>query len=180
MEEESREMIVLGAIKNGNKKFGKILRATKTAPEELESILDRLKERGFVRVEEKKGWLGKKVEITTTEKGDREVDERVHELQEKWGQMSALYKSGDKGKLKQYMDDNRSFLPMMMFFGIMDIMMFSMMFSMMGSMMTDYVPAQDMPAGMEGAADGGADGGAGDGMDSGMGDGGGFDIDIGF
>ncbi len=68
------------------------------------------------------------------------------------------------------MDDNKSFLPTMMFFGIMDIMMFSMMFSMMGMMMSDYVPQESIPEGLEG-----------DGMDGGsdMSDGG-FDFDIGF
>ena len=43
--------------------------------------------------------------------------------------------------MKGFMDDNRSFLPMMMFFGIMDMMMFSAMFSMIGASAGDYVPA---------------------------------------
>ena len=70
------------------------------------------------------------------------------------------------------MDDNKSFLPMMMFFGIMDMMMFSMMFSMIGMSMSNYVPPESMPA------DSG-DGGMADAGDGGTGDGG-FDIDIGF
>ena len=70
------------------------------------------------------------------------------------------------------MDDNKSILPMMMFFGVMDMMMFSMMFSMMGMAMSDYVPAESMPSGMEGG-----DSMDGDGSD--MGDCA-FDIDIGF
>ena len=167
--EESKELIVLGAIKNGIKKFDKIQKTTQIDSEELNSILEDLEERGMIQVEEKKGWIGKKIEITATEKGSREVDERVHELQEKWNQMSALYKTGNKQKLQQYMDDNKSFLPMMMFFGVIDMMMFSMMFSMMGMAMSDYVPAESIPEGMDGA----------EGMDGGdMGDG--FDIDIGF
>ena len=168
--EEPKELIVLGAIKNGIKKFDKIQKTTQIDSEELNSILEDLEERGMIQVEEKKGWLGKKIEITATEKGSREVDERVHELQEKWNQMSTLYKTGNKQKLQQYMDDNRSFLPMMMFFGVIDMMMFSMMFSMMGIAMSDYVPAESIPEGMDGAE--GMDGG-----DMGSGD---FDIDIGF
>lgn len=169
--EEPKDLIVLGAIKRGKKKFDKIQKITKIDPDELNAILEKLEERGMITVEEKKGWLGKKVELNVTEKGTREIDERVYELQEKWGQMSEMYKSGDKQKLKQYMDENKSFLPTMMFFGIMDMMMFSMMFSMMGMMMTDYVPQESIPDGMESS----------DGMDGGsdMGDGG-FDIDIGF
>ena len=84
--------------------------------------------------------------------------------------MAMLYKTGDKEKLKQSMDENKSFLPTMMFFGVMDMMMFGMMFSMMGIGMSNYVPAESMP-------DGGMDDG---GMDDGGMDDGGFDFDIGF
>ena len=172
-EEESKDIIVLGAIKHGIKKFEKIQKTTQIEPQELNSILEQLEKRGLIEIREKKGWLGRKVEIITTEKGEKEVDERVHELQTKWNQMSLLYNKGDKKGLKQYMDDNRSFLPMMMFFGVMDMMMFSMMFSMMGMTMSDYVPPESMP---EGAAGEGMDGGDAGGFD----DGGGFDFDVGF
>ena len=172
MDPEPKDVIVLGAIRRGAKKFDKIQKETKIDPEEINSILEKLEERGLIQVEEKKGWLGKKIELSVTEKGSKELDERIHELQEKWSKMSQLYQSGDKQKLQQVMDENKSFLPMMMFFGIMDIMMFSMMFSMLGMAMSDYVPAESMPEGADSAMDDG-------GMDSGMDDGG-FDIDIGF
>lgn len=170
--EEPKDLIVLGAIKRGTKKFNKIARETKIDPEELNSIMEKLEKRGLISVHEKKGILGKKIEIVVTEKGSNEVDQRIYEMQEKWGTMSALYKKGDKKKLKQFMDDNRSFLPMMMFFGVMDIMMFSMMFSMLGMSMGDYVPAESMPEGM------GDDGMGSDGMDDVGSDG--FDFDVGF
>ena len=98
--------------------------------------------------------------------------ERIHELETKWNDMQDAYQSGDKQKLQQIMKNEKSFLPTMMFFGIIDIMMFSMMFSMMGMAMSSYIPAEDMSQ-----FDNGADA---DGLDeSGMDDGG-FDIDIGF
>ena len=168
MEYEQKEIIVLGAIRSGGKNFDKIKKITNLEPEELNQILEKLEQKGWIGVKEKKSFFGKKIEIFSTEKGDKIVEEKIHEMEQNWGQMVALYKKGDKSKLNSFMDDNRSFLPMMMFFGIMDMMMFSMMFSMMGASMTDYVPAEDMPADMEG-------GDAGD-----MGDGGDFDFDIGF
>ncbi|MDX1596425.1 MAG: hypothetical protein R3327_05735 [Nitrosopumilaceae archaeon] len=174
MEYEPKDIIVLGAIKRGKKKFDNIQKETKIEPEELNSILEKLEKREFIKVEEKKGWLGKKIEISVTDKGQNELEQRLHEVQEKWNQMQLLYEGKDKQKLKNFMDDNRSFLPMMMFFGIMDIMMFSMMFSMIGATMTDYVPAESIPDGMDGADGGDSMGDGGD-----MGDGG-FDIDIGF
>lgn len=167
MDPEPNDVIVLGAIKSGAKKFDKIRKVTKIDPEELNSILEKLEKRGLISVSEKKGLFGKKIEIFTTDKGNNELENRIHELEGEWQQMATLYKSGDKVKLKQYMDDNKLTFRDMMFFGILDMMMFSMMFSMIGMNMTDYVPAEDMPADMDG----------GEGED--MGDGG-FDIDIGF
>ena len=161
MDSEPKDIIVLGAIKHGERKFDKIQKMTQIEPKELNSILEQLENRGFIHTEEKKGWFGIKIEITTTEKGSKEVDERVHELQTKWNQMSILYKTGDKEKLKQEMDENKSIIPSMMFFGVMDMMMFSMMFSMMAIPMSDYVSSESMPdtgdTGMDGADDGGFD-----------------------
>jgi DNA-binding MarR family transcriptional regulator len=178
MEEEPKDIMVLGAIKKGAKKFSKIRDKTGVTPEELEKILEKLEERGFIKVEKKKGFLGReKIELQLTEKGSNELDQRIHEMQQNWDQMLQLYKKGDKKQLEDYMQTNRSFLPMMMFFGIMDMMMFSMMFSMMGSHMHDYVPPEQVPPGAENQPSDIGDGGADAGGD--MGDGG-YDIDIGF
>ncbi len=59
--------------------------------------------------------------------------------------MSTLYKTEDKENLKQYMNDIKSFFPMMIFFGVMDMMMFSMMFDMIEIEMSYYVPSESMP-----------------------------------
>jgi len=149
MDTEPKDIIVLGAIRAGIKKFDKIQKIRHIEPEELNSILEQLENRCFIRVEEKKGLLGMKVEIVVTEKGSKEVDKQVHEVQTRWNQMSTLYKTRDKEKLKKYMDDNKSFFPMMIFFGVMDMMLFSMMFSMMGIAISDYVPSESMPEGWD-------------------------------
>ena len=172
MEEEAKDLIILGAINNGARQFNKISKVTKIKPEELNNILEKLENRGFITIQEKKGWLGGKIELYVTEKGNREIEERVHELEGKWTSMRNAYESGDKQKLQQIMKNEKSFLPTMMFFGVIDIMMFSMMFSMMGMAMSNYIPTEDMSQFDDGTT--------GDGLgDSGMDDGG-FDIDIGF
>jgi len=144
-----KDIIVLGAIQAGIKKFDRIQKMTQIEPKELNSVLEQLENSGFLRVAEKSGLLGKKIEILVTEKGSKEVDNQVHELQTKWNQMSTLYKTQDKDELKQYMDDNKSFFPMMIFFGVMNIGMFSMMFEMIGMKMSNYVPTENMPEGEE-------------------------------
>ncbi len=147
----SKDIIVLGAIKAGIKKFDKIQKIRHIEPKELNSILEQLENGGFIQVEEKKGLLGIKVEIVLTEKGSEEVDKQVRELKTRWNQMSTLYKTQDRENLKQYMDENRSVFPMMIFFGVMDMMMFSMMFGMIGIAMSDYVPSESIPEGWDGS-----------------------------
>ena len=152
MEEEAKDLIILGAINNGASQFNKSSKVTKNKPQEINNILEKLENYGFITVQEKKGWLGEKIELYVTEKGSREIEERVHELEGKWVSMRNAYESGDKQKLQQIMKDEKSFLPTMMFFGMIDIMMFSMMFSMMGMAMANYIPTEDMSQFDDGAA----------------------------
>ncbi len=154
MNTEPKKIIALGSIQAGINKFDKIQKMTQIEPKELNLILEQLENNAFIHVIEKNGFLGKKIEIKVTEKGSNEVDKQVHELQTKWNQMSILYKTQDKEKLKQIMDENKSALPMMIFFGVMDMMMFSMMFSMIGITMSNYVPAENMPEGEGGTEEG--------------------------
>ena len=165
MEKEPKDVIVLGSIRRGKKKFSNIQNEIKITAEELNSILEDLENKGYLRVEERKGWFGKKIELKITEKGSNELDKKIIEIQSKWKEMQSIYETGDKQKLQQKMEENKSILPTMMFFGIMDMMMFSMMFSMMGIGMSDYISQENM-------ADAGMD-------DTSMDDGG-FDFDIGF
>ena len=175
METEPKDVIVLGSIRRGKNKFSNIQNETKITEKELNLILEQLENKKFITVEEKKGWLGKKIELEITEEGSMELDRKIIQIQDKWKEMQSLYQSGDKQKLQQKMEENKSLLPTMMFFGMMDMMMFSMMFSMMGVGMSDYVSQENIPDG--GMDDGGMDDG---GMDDGGMDDGGFDFDIGF
>ena len=170
MQTEPKDVIVLGSIRRGKKKFSNIQNETKINPEELNVILEELENKKFIKVEESKGWLGKKIELKITDSGSNELDKKIIEIQSKWKEMQVLYQSGDKQKLQEKMEENKSFLPSMMFFGVMDMMMFSMMFSMMGVGMSDYVSQESVDN--NSMDDGGMD-------DGGMDDGG-MDFDIGF
>jgi hypothetical protein len=171
MDEENKETVVLGVISRGITKFDKISQEANVEPKDLEAILQKLENARLIKVDEKKGWLGTKIEIKPTEEGYREFERQLKILQEKWNQLENTYKSGNKQELEQKLKEDKSFLPSMMMFGIVDMMMFSMMFSMIGASMGSFIPAEDMAGMDEGADDmGGSD----------MGDDGGFDIDIGF
>jgi len=171
MDEENKETVVLGIISRGTSKFDKISRESNVEPKDLEVILQKLENSGLIKVDEKKSWMGTKIEINPTEKGYKEFEHQLKILQEKWNQLENSYKSGNKQELEQKLKEDKSFLPSMMMFGIIDMMMFSMMFSMIGSSIGSFIPAEDM---------GGMDEDTNDNGGSDMGDDGGFDIDIGF
>lgn len=179
MEQEPKDLIVLEAINKGAKKFDKIKKLTKITGKELDDILGNLDKKGLITMVEKKGFFSTKKEIILTEKGQRELQERKFELQKNWDQMVTMWKGGDKQKLQQYMDNNKSFLPTMMFLGIMDIIMFSTMMSFMGMAMSSYIPADQMPDQMDSGTDASSDTGDAD-SDMGGDGGGAFDIDVGF
>ena len=171
MDEENKETVVLGVISRGISKFDKISRESNVSPKDLESILKKLENSGLIKVDEKKGWLGTKIEINPTENGYKEFERQLKILQEKWNQLENTYKSGNKQELEQKLKEDKSFLPSMMMFGIIYMMMFSMMFSMIGSTVGSFIPADDM---------GGTDNNVEDMEGTDMGDDDGFDIDIGF
>ena len=171
MDEENKETVVLGIISRGVSKFDKISQESNVEPKDLELILQKLENSGLIKVNEKKGLLGTKIEINPTEEGYREFERQLKILQEKWNQLENTYKSGNKQELEQKLKEDKSFLPSMMMFGIVDMMMFSMVFSMIGASMGSFIPTEDM---------GGTDGATEDMGGSDVGNDGGFDIDIGF
>jgi DNA-binding MarR family transcriptional regulator len=183
VEQEPNDVIVLSAISQGAKKYDKIVKKTKLESQEVTSLIERLEEKGFITVVEKKGLFGLKKEILLTEKGNKELEERKFELQQNWDQMVEMWKGGDKQKLQQHMDNNKSILPSMMFLGIMDMMMFSTMMGFMGLAMTSFMPDQYMDGGHDMGHDtsqsSGQDFSGGDFHgDGGPGDMGGFDVNF--
>ena len=144
MDKENKETVVLGMISRGHSKFDKISQESKIEPRELELILQKLEKSGLIRVDEKKGWLGTKIDIKPTEDGYREFERQLKILKDKWNNLENTYKTGNKQELEQKLKEDKSFLPSMMMFGIIDIMMFSMMFSMIGATMGSFIPAEDM------------------------------------
>jgi len=188
MEEEPTDVMVLSAISQGAKKLDKIRKKTRIEGNEFDVLIERLESKGLITNIEKKGFFGPKKEISLTDRGVKELEERRFEMQKNWDQMVTLWKSGDKEKLEQHIDNNRSILPTMMFMGIMDMMMFSSMMSFMGLAMTSFMPDQymyDASSADMGHDDGGHDMGHGDygsgGFDhgdGGQGDMGGFDVNF--
>ena len=69
---ETDEMRVLGELNRGVKSFGAIKKNTQLNSKQLDSILSDLESRGLMRVQEKKGLWGIKIELLPTDKGLKE------------------------------------------------------------------------------------------------------------
>ena len=106
----------------------------------IASIVERLILRGLVERTEKKGLFGTKNILKITNKGVQELQSRKYELEERWQKMVLLAKQGDKKQFEQMVEMNRSWLPAMMFMGVIDMMLWMSMLSMMGMAMHSAMP----------------------------------------
>lgn len=180
--ESPNHFMVLDAISRGMKKIDSIAKVTKLSKDQIELIVNDLKNQKLVNVVIKKGFFGnKKIEFYITETGDKLLNSKKEELSYKSQKLQQLYESGNRTQMQSYMDDNRMWMPMMLFSGILNMVMFASMMSFMGMAMSPAESAQtegqvddSSGAADSGAADTGDTGGAGE-VDSGGFDNAGFD-----
>jgi DNA-binding MarR family transcriptional regulator len=161
--ESPNHFIVLDAIGRGLKSFDKIAKVTRLDKAQVELILNDLIEQRLVIRTEKKGLLGRKIELTLSHTGLQLLNSKKQELEKQMQQIQQWQSSGQTQQLQSYMDNNRMWMPMMLFSGIMNAMFFMSMISMLGMAMS---PAESDLAGGEGAgtaADSGESAGAEDG-----------------
>ena len=172
--------IVLDAIARGMKSVDKIANAARLHREEVELIINDLSmQRLIIKEMKKRRFFGtSKLEINVTDTGLRMLNSKKQELHQQAEQLRQWKRSGDTTQLQSYMnsDNNRSWVPFMLFAGIMDILFFTSIMSMMGMALD---PMESQMAGGGGGTDGAGEtdsGGAGASeADTGGGDFGGFD-----
>jgi hypothetical protein len=176
--ESPRHFMVLDAITRGVHDPNKIAKVLKINKEEVELILNDLFTQRLIIKKESRGFFGnKKIKISITDTGIRLLKSKKEELERKWHQAQKMYNNGkgNKAQLQTYMETNRSWVPLMMFSGIIDVLFFMTMMSFLGMALN---PMEQSMAG-----ESGSDAGAGEssteetsGADSGdTGDFGGFD-----
>ena len=174
--ESPNHFIVLDAIGRGLKSVDKIAKVTRLDKAQVELIINDLIEQRLVIRTEKKGFLGRiKVELTISHTGLQLLNTKKQELEKQWQQIQQWQSNGQTQQLQSYMDNNRMWIPMMLFSGIMNAMFFMSMMSMLGMAIS---PAESGLVGSEGAgtaADSGESAGAEDGG-TGSDSGGGADV----
>ena len=69
---QSKNMLVLGELNRGSKTFESIQKNTGFENKELETILGDLENKGMLKVQQKQGLFGPKIELYPTDKGFKE------------------------------------------------------------------------------------------------------------
>ena len=135
--------MVLDAISRGMKKIDSIAKVTKLSKDEVELIVNDLKNQKLINMVVKKGFFGnKKIEAYITDTGSKILESKKQELSYKSQRLQQLYETGNRGQMQSMMDDNRSWMPMMLFSGIMSMVMFGSMMAFMGMAMNPAESAQ--------------------------------------
>jgi DNA-binding MarR family transcriptional regulator len=132
--ESPKHFIVLDAISRGVKDVGKIAKVTKVGKAEVEMILNDLSVQRLIVAEQKKSLFGRR-KARLTESGSRLLSFKKQQLEEKSRHLENMYRNSDRRGLESFMDDNRAWIPMMIFSGIMSALVFASMMSFMGMAM---------------------------------------------
>jgi uncharacterized membrane protein YgcG len=177
--ESPNHFMVLDAISRGMKTVDKIAKVTKLSKPEVEMIVnDLVAQRLAIQTEKKSFFGGKKLEYSISHTGMQVLTSKKAELEKQARQLQQWYQNGNTAQLQGYLDSNRSWIPMMLFSGLMNAMFFMSMMSLMGMAMSPaesgFAGGADAGATADSGADGGAD--AGDAGADGGGDFGGGDF----
>ena len=159
--------IVLYAVSKGTKDIDNLVKTTRLPREEVHLIINDLTSQRLIIKEEKKRRFfgGKKIEIKVTETGVRVLNTKKQELQEQTKQLREWHNNGNTTQLQTFMDSNRTWMPFLLFSGIIDILFFTSMMSMMGMALNPMESQMAAESGEGGAAEtdnGGAEAGGGE------------------
>lgn len=146
--------MVLDAVARGMRTADKISKVTRLDKSEVEMALDDLAVQRLVVKMQKKGFFRKKTEFVINETGQRLLDSKKRELEQKAKDIEQAYGKGNTAQLQSFIEADRAWIPMMLFSGLLNVMFFSSMMSFMGVAMN---PQESSLAGNAGSADSGTD-----------------------
>ncbi|AIF85108.1 hypothetical protein NTE_03074 [Candidatus Nitrososphaera evergladensis SR1] len=141
-----KHFMVLDAISRGMDDIGKIAKVTKLDKAEVELAVNDLAAQRLVLASAKKRRLfGRRaLQVSITETGTRLLEEKKRQLERKAIDLRNSYRNGDRQATQSFMDENRAWLPMMIFSGLMSAVMFASIMSFAGMAMN---PAESAMAG---------------------------------
>lgn len=128
--------MVLDAIGRGMKTSDKISKVTRLDKHEVELILNDLAVQRLVDQMQKKGFFRTKTEFVINETGQKLLESKKRELQQKAKEFEQAYGNGNSAQLQSFMEADRAWIPMMLFSGLMNVLFFTSMMSFMGMAMS--------------------------------------------
>lgn len=146
--------MVLDAVARGMKTADKISKVTRLDKSEVESILNDLTVQLLVVKMKKKRLFRNKIEFTINETGQKLLDSKKRQLEQKAKDIEQAYGKGNTAQLQSLLEADRAWMPMMLFSGLMNIMFFSSMMSFMGLAMNSQ---ESSLTGDAGSAESGTD-----------------------
>lgn len=145
-----RHFMVLDAVSRGMNEVGKIARVTKLEKAEVELAVNDLAAQRLIMASGKRSLFGRRgLEVTITDTGKRLLEEKKTQLERKAVDLRNSYHNGDRQATQSFMNENRAWLPMMIFSGIMSALLFASMMSFAGMAMN---PAESAVAGDDASA----------------------------
>jgi hypothetical protein len=137
VDESPNHFMVLDAISRGIKSAGKIAKVTRLDMRVTELIVNDLIAQRLALRTEKKGFFGnKKTELAASHTGMQLLNTKKRELEGKFQELQQWYSNGQTQQLQNSMQNDRMWIPFMLFSGIMNAMFFMSMMSFMGAAMT--------------------------------------------
>jgi predicted transcriptional regulator len=125
--------MVLNSISKNINTLNKIVNFTNLSKLDVDNILKELESQKLIVKTEKKGFLfGKKIQYDLTDIGFKLLSAKNKDLEDKMRQVQQWYTEGDQTQLQSFMGNNRSWLPLMIASGIMDMMFFTSLMSFAG------------------------------------------------
>jgi DNA-binding MarR family transcriptional regulator len=181
-ENNPKHFMVLDAISKGMDDIGKIAKVTKLHKAEVELAVNELATQRLVLASAKKRRLfgRRELQVSLTLTGKRLLEEKKKQLEKKASELRNYYRNGDMEATQSFMNENRAWLPMMIFSGLMSAVMFASIMSFAGMAMNPAESAMASEAANAGSHDDPINSGAGESSyetaDSSMGVGGTNDI----
>jgi hypothetical protein len=149
--------MVLDAIGRGMKTPDKISKVTRLDKSEVDLILNDLAVQRLIDQMQKKGFFRTKTEFVINETGQRLLESKKRELQQKAKEIEQAYGNGNSAQLQSFMEADRAWIPMMLFSGLMNVLFFTSMMSFMGMAMS---PQESSIAGDAGSSSDSTDSGS--------------------
>jgi len=128
--------MVLDAIGRGMKIADKISTVTKLDKTEVELILNDLAVQRLVNRIEKKGLLRSKIEFTINETSHELLNSKKREFEQKTKDIKQAYSNGNTAQFQSFMGTDRSWIPFLLFSGLLDVLFFASAMSFLGLAMS--------------------------------------------